>query len=271
MHRTLVLGEARQPGLFHGEAEHWREPRRQRGEKAVHDRQRGAARDAVLRIAIERVFSDIQIESREIVDAEIQQRMEHALEVVDDIAVAHERIELGDSRQHVALKLRHVAVTHRETVAVMGEIAEQKAQRVPQAAIRIHIRLDDIGTDAQILRIVRTHGPEAQDFRARLLDHLLRHDDIAERLRHLAAVLVIDEAMGQDFVERGAAARAACFQKRGLEPAAMLVGAFQIERGRPFEVRALLEHEGVGATGIEPHIEDVADLLPGGRVLDESL
>jgi len=41
----------------------------------------------------------------------------------------------------------------------MGEIAEQEAQRVPELAIGLHIRLDDVGADAQILGVVGAHGP----------------------------------------------------------------------------------------------------------------
>ena len=47
----------------------------------------------------------------------------------------------------------------------------------------------------------------------------------------------------------------------------MLVRAFEIERGRPFELRPLLEHEGMGRAGIEPDVEDVLDLLVFGRVV----
>ena len=49
------------------------------------------------------------------------------------------------------------------------------------------------------------------------------------RLRHLLlALLVEDEAVGEHDVEGRAPARAAGLQQRGLEPAAVLVGAFQV-------------------------------------------
>ena len=60
------------------------------------------------------------------------------------------------------------------------------------------------------------------------LHHVLRRDDVAERLRHLAALLVEHEAVRQHHVERRAAAGAAAFQQRGMKPAAVLVGAFEI-------------------------------------------
>ena len=60
------------------------------------------------------------------------------------------------------------------------------------------------------------------------LDHVLREGLVAERLRHLAALLVEREAVRQHDVEGRAAAGAAAFEQRRLEPAAVLVGAFQI-------------------------------------------
>ena len=53
--------------------------------------ERRAARRAVVRIAIERVLADVEIEGGEIVDAEIEQRMEDALEVEGVVAGAHDR------------------------------------------------------------------------------------------------------------------------------------------------------------------------------------
>ena len=62
--------------------------------------------------------------------------------------------------------------------------------------------------------------------------------DVAERLRHLAALLVEDEAVGQHRLVGRRAARADGFEQRRMEPAAMLVGAFEIEIGRPGQRRA---------------------------------
>ncbi len=119
----------------------------------------------------------------------------------------------------------------------MRERAEHPADRVPELAIGIDVGLQDLRADPEVLRIVGRDHPEPEDVGARLLDHLLRRHLVAERLRHLAAVLGHDEAVRQHRVIGRAAARAAAFKQRGVEPAAMLVGAFEIERGRPFQVR----------------------------------
>ena len=87
--------------------------------------------------------------------------------------------------------------------------------------------------------------------------------------------------MGQHDVEGGAAARAAGLQQRRLEPAAVLVGAFQVhdavaaavalaaDAGELREGLRVLQGEGVGGAGIEPHVENVGHLLPVGRIVDE--
>src|SRR3546814_12101003 len=72
------------------------------------------------------------------------------------------------------------------------------------------------------------------------------------------------EAMREDGLIRRLSARAAAFEQRRLEPAAMLVAAFEIEVGA---VRAAVvadergpapafEHEGMGAARIEPDVEN---------------
>ena len=58
--------------------------------------------------------------------------------------------------------------------------------------------------------------------------------------------------------------RPAGLEHRGLEPAAVLVGALQVEVGEPVlgAVRPVAQHEGVGGAGVEPHVEDVGDHVP---------
>ena len=120
-----------------------------------------------------------------------------------------------------------------------GQAAQQPAQRVAQPAIQLGLLLQDLRPDAQVLRDVGVHHPQAQDVGAHLVRDLLRRGDVAERLAHLAAVLVEHEAVGQHRPERRRAAGADCLQQaRGLEPAAVLVAALQIQVRRPGARRA---------------------------------
>src|SRR3546814_10112157 len=91
-------------------------------------------------------------------------------------------------------------------------------------------------------------------------------DRVAERRGHLHALGVHGEAMGQYRLVRRAAAGAAAFEQARLEPAAMLVAAFEVKVGAvgrsvaadqcgPF---AAFEHEGVRS---EEHTSELQSLM----------
>ncbi len=86
--------------------------------------------------------------------------------------------------------------------------------------------------------------------------------------------------MRQHNVIGRAAARAAGFQQRGMEPAAMLIRALEIEHliraavalafdsREAGKMRRVLEREGMRRAGVEPHVENIVDLLViGGLVV----
>ena len=50
----------------------------------------------------------------------------------------------------------------------------------------------------------------------------------------------------------------------------MLVGAFEIERGRPCQIEPLLQNESVGRARIEPDVENIVDLVPLRRIVDQA-
>ena len=99
---------------------------------------------------------------------------------------------------------------------------------------------------------------------------------VALGLGHLLPVLVLGEAVGQDGLIGSAAAGAGAFEKVGLEPAAMLVRAFEIQVRRPVRGAvasvavgrvARLKREGVGAAAVEPDIQNVGDLFVARRIV----
>ena len=213
------------------------------------------------------------------------ERREDALVVEIGIALAHQLIELGQAMQHQPFELGHLAVRNPVAFVEMRQRAQHPADGVAQLAVGLDRGLEDLRSDAQVVGVVGSAAPHPQNVGARLLDHVLRRGHVAERLRHLAAVLVEHEAVGEHHVERRAAAGAAAFEQRGLEPAAMLVGAFEIhhrvgpavglapDAGERREVLGVLQHEGVGRAGVEPDVEDVVDLLPAlvGEPAQEAL
>ena len=121
-------------------------------------------------------------------------------------------------------------------------------------------------TDPEIGRVVGGDHPEAQNVGAELLHHLLRGHDVAERFRHLPSLLVEHEAVGEHRLVGRAPPRAASLEQRGVEPAAMLVRSFEIERGGPDEVVPRLQREAVARAGIEPDVQDIGDLLVIGGI-----
>ena len=82
-------------------------------------------------------------------------------------------------------------------------------------------------------------------------------DRVAERLRHLDAFEVDQEAVRQHLAERRAAARAEADEQRALEPAAVLIAAFEVDVSRPRQFRTHRQHRLVTRAGVEPDIEDV--------------
>ena len=176
--------------------------------------------------------------------------------------------------QHQPFQLGHVGMRDRIGRIEMMQRAEHPADRVAQLAIGLDGVLQDFRADALVVGIVGGADPEPQDIGAGVLHHLLRLDGVADRFRHLAAVLVEREAVGEHDIERRAPAGAAAFQQRRLEPAAVLVGPFEIhhgiaaaidlalDAGEAGEVHGIFQHEGVRRAGIEPDVADVVDLLP---------
>ena len=81
MHRACLAGETVQPSLLHGEASMGASQAVSAPNTLIEHGEGRAPRQAVIRIAIKRVLAHVEIEGRKIVDAEIEQSVEHALEV----------------------------------------------------------------------------------------------------------------------------------------------------------------------------------------------
>ena len=92
-------------------------------------------------------------------------------------------VELGKPVQHQPLELRHLGRVDAVVVGPeMGEVAEHPADGVAQLAVGVDGGLEDLRPDAQIVRIIGSANPHAQDVGAGGLDHVLRRHSIAERL-----------------------------------------------------------------------------------------
>ena len=140
------------------------------------------------------------------------------------------------------------------------QVAQQEARGVADAAIGVGVALEDLLGQRHLVAVVGGRDPQAQDVGAKRLHDVLRLDAVAQRLRHLAAVLVHGESMGQALPVRRRLVDGDAGQQRGLEPAAMLVRALQVQVRRLAQP-ARQQHRLVGDAGIEPDVEDVGDAV----------
>ena len=258
----MSLGRG-EPRLLGGEAGDRRQPRGQEGEQLGHHRARRApAQASWAHRSRSRPCGCRSRRPRDRRRRNCAARCAMVWKSKSSTALREHRVELGQAMQHPALELGQLGVGRPSPCRrVAVEAAQQIAQRVAQPAIGLGLVLQDLRADALVLGVVGADHPQAQDVGAVLVAHGLRRGDVAQRLRHLAALLVEREAVRQHAVVGRAAARAAALEQRGMEPAAMLVGALEIEIGRPLEVGIALEREDVRRARVEPDVEDVRHLL----------
>ena len=213
MHAVIVVGVAVEPGFLGGEDEDRREPGGETIEYVVEHAARRPPTRGVEPIAIKRILADVEIEGREILGAEIMQADEHGGEVERFAGPAHLAVNLGEPVQHPAFEFGHVLDGQPLVLGEAGEIAEQKAQGVAQAAIGIRLVAHDLVGDADILGIIRGDHPDAQDIGAILVDDGLGIHRVAQGFGHLPALPVEHETVGQHRVIGCAAPGAAGFEQ----------------------------------------------------------
>src|SRR5438128_5951964 len=148
---------------------------------------------------------------------------------------------------------------------VISQVAEKKARCIAYFPINLTKLSQNRLGYTDIFLIILTGHPQAQDLRAVLLDDFLWRHDVAGRLRHLIAFAIEHEAVREHGLVRRAPVSGDAGQQRAVEPAAVLVGAFQVEIGRPpalpRRLAPRLEDRRVAHPGLEPHVQDVPLLV----------
>src|SRR5262249_62197031 len=105
--------------------------------------------------------------------------------------------------------------------------------------------------------VVDHRAPEPEDVGPTLLDDVARLDGVAERLRHLAALLVDHEAVRQHLTEWRLAAGADADQERAVKPAAMLIASLEVHVRGPRVIRIRPQHRLVARARVPPAVENV--------------
>ena len=265
MQHDRVVGVAgdRLPDFLGGKAE----DRRQQFDQRLRDVPQRvlcrAAGSGACGAGVQTVLEDIEVEAAEVFRAKSLQRLHDAVEFVFPVIGFALRLQLARHGPRVAVDFQPLldgqSIHHR--IKVRG-IGQQKTQGVADAAIGLDDTLQDFVGNRQLARVVGGGRPQAQDVGAERIGDLLRRDDVAHRLGHLAAFAVHYETVREQRVIGCAAVDGAGGQERTLEPAAVLVGAFEVEIGREtalFGVRAT-HHGEMRDARIEPHVKRVVHL-----------
>ena len=229
---------------------------------------------------VEAVLEDVVVGRGERDRAELVHELVDAMILVGLIGGGGGVDELGGFLQRPAVERVELVggdgVFRRIEVVEAGELV---AERVAQEPVGL---ADDVEDARRVLEI----GPEVGD--ADVLGEILRGDPEADHvgailgdvvvggrrflvlagLGDLLAVLADDEAVGEHGLVGRAAVRDHAGPERGLEPAAVLVAALEVQIGRPLRGALLaLERGGVGGAGVDPDVERVAtagELVGGG-------
>ncbi len=264
------------PDFVGGEAEDGRDEADQGFGDLPEDGLRGAARGRCRREGVHAVFEDVEIERAQVDDGEFVDRLIDAMEFEGFVPGEDFLGEFAGAGEHVLIerqKVRFGDAIARGIEAV--EIAEEEAEGVAQLAIELGAALHQVFAGGHVFAEVDGGDPEAHDFAAHALGDVDGIDAVAEGLGHGAALLIEGPAGGGDVGVGRAAAESDGGEQRGVEPAAVLIAAFEIEGLRCRALRAFLVLEGLidgaqvgvgfadgepACAGVEPDVEDVGFL-----------
>ena len=261
------------PDLLGRERQDRRQPAHHGLGDVVHRGLRGSARGARGRHRVEAVFQDVEPEGAQLDDAEAVHFLVNHVEVVVAVGLDDLRLQRARAGECPAVDLQQALDGQRIARRVeTRQIAEQESQGVAHAAVAIRHALEDLVGDTHLRAVVSRCDPKPQHIGTEGVHDLLRRHHIAERLRHLAALVVHGESVRDDLaVGRNAAARNRS-EQRAVEPAAMLIGAFEVEIHRKWNhIRAQRGQAVMDDARVEPHVHDVVAFFVDERLVAEQL
>ena len=246
-----------QPDLVAGEGEDRREHLCHAVEDEEQRRLCAAALEAVALLAVEAVLDDVEVEARELHDAEVVDRVRDHMEFIVVIRLGHAADEVVELRDGPAVERKHILRRDEMLGVKPVKVAEAVARGVAELEVVLRQLLEDLLGAAHVGVVVGAARPQSQHVGAELVDDLGRIHAVAEGLVHCLALTVDRPAVGQALAVRSALAeRADGHEQRRLEPTAVLVAALDIHIRRP-EALVALHGGNVGRAGVEPAVERV--------------
>ena len=113
----------------------------------------------------------------------------------------------------------------------VADVGHQKTQRVADAAVRIDHPRQDFVVDVEVTRVIGGGHPQTQNFGAHFVCDLLRGNGVAQAFAHLATLTIGGKTVGQQAFVGRTVVQSATQQQRAVEPASVLVVAFQVQVG----------------------------------------
>lgn len=244
--------------FFCGEGEDWREDDVEGQAHIVENGLAGAAGRIVHFAGIETVFDDAEVDGAEIGVAEVENAAVDDVEVVSVVAVFGALHEINEAAHHPAIEFWQIVVGDAIFAHIkVGDIPEHEAEGVADLAIRVSDLLDDAVADGNVAAIIGACNPQTQDVGTVLLDDVFWIDAVALGLTHLVAFFVNEEAVGQEALVWCLAINGNGGAQRRVEPAAMLVAAFEIKICWPEVFRFCAQHAFMAGAGVKPNVHDV--------------
>ena len=149
------------------------------------------------------------------------------------------------------------------------QVREKKAQGIANLPILVGRAREEGCVGPYVTPVAEAADPPAAHIRTVLAKQILHRKGVVTRLAHLQAARIYDESVGQQRLEGRSTACSQRREQRGLKPAAMLIGALQVEVRRIAEF-AFAQHGVPGGAALEPYVEDVVRgyeaLLANGRL-----
>ena len=200
---------------------------------------------------VQPVLGDVRVKRAEIDSDERVDRLEDRAVIVRVVRAAGSSARASRIARGCIDRLLPSASVQRRRVtgSKVVQVRRQIAQRVANLAVRLRDAREDLLADARLLLVIAHRHPQTQDVGAALLDDILRCDHVAKRLRHLLAFGVEQEAVRQHLAIRRASPSAQPQEQRALEPATVLVAAFEVQVRTAMSVRAV---RGSTASWLDP-------------------
>ena len=203
------------PCLLCGKAEDRRDQAHQTVGDVIQRILRGAAGGGIFPGGVQTVFQNVEIETTQILGTESLQFLCDQMEFVARVICDDFTLQLSHPCQRIAVDFQ--PLLHRQGMLLqieIGNIGQQKTQRVADAPVAFHHALENFVGDRQLAGIVGRGRPQAQDVGAERIEYFLRGDHIPFGFRHLVAAAIDHKTVRQQGLERRAAIDRTAGQQR---------------------------------------------------------